>query len=67
METKSILKFLVNRKKKQLQQNICQTFGILLTVNFMKAEYRGVYTKLTFTCSKSTIEKLEEGVKYIQS
>ena len=24
-------------------------------------------TQLTFTCSKSTIETLEEGVKYVQS
>ena len=33
-------------------------------------EYRKrpvVLTHLTFTCSKSTIEALEKGVKYIQS
>ena len=26
-----------------------------------------VTTQLTFTCSKSTIETLEKGVKYVQS
>ena len=26
-----------------------------------------VITQLTFTCSKSTIEPLEKGVKYVQS
>ena len=25
------------------------------------------YTQLTFTCSKSTIETIEKGVKYVQS
>ena len=25
------------------------------------------YTKLTFTCSKSAIETLEKGVKYVRS
>ena len=27
----------------------------------------GILTQLTFTCSKSTIETLETGVKYVQS
>ena len=29
--------------------------------------YQKVFTQLTFTCSKSTIETLEKGVKYVQS
>ena len=40
-----------------LQQNF-----ILLSVTC-----KIVLTQLTFTCSKSTIETLEKGVKYVQS
>ena len=32
----------------------------------MKIEFT-VASQLTFTCSKSTIETLEKGVKYVQS
>ena len=45
----------------------------LLKVVFLKHVFFGVMdiilielTKLTFTCSKSTIETLEKGVKYVQ-
>ena len=29
--------------------------------------WKKLSTKLTFTCSKSTIETLEKGMKYVQS
>ena len=42
-----------------------------MTLNMkMPAGYKGSKyfpIKLTFTCSKSTVETLEKGVKYVQS
>ena len=48
--------------------------GIALTLMFFKLFFFfsnaqcefSMANKLTFTCSKSTIETLEEGVKYVQ-
>ena len=38
-----------------------------LKIIFLKHEKNVFLTQLTFTCSKSTVETLEKGVKYVQS
>ena len=35
--------------------------------NMLRSAIKAPYSKLTFTCSKLTIETLEKGVKYVQS
>ena len=38
-----------------------------ISLVFLEKTERMVFYQLTFTCSKSTIEALEKGVKYVQS
>ena len=64
---------------KSIGRNQCHEIGVLVLINqhlgnnhwiiscdnqLKRADSR---TKLAFTCSQSTIETLEEGVKYLQS
>ena len=39
----------------------------VLFISFSDTFIEEIITQLTFTCSKSTIETLEKGVKYVQS
>ena len=38
-----------------------------LKIIFLKNQKNVFLTQLTFACSKSTVETLEKGVKYVQS
>ena len=40
---------------------------VALVTNYLKFSVLKFATQLTFTCSKSTIETIEKGVKYVQS
>ena len=44
-----------------------QFFWFLTLVTCCSAKYSGFINQLTFTCSNSTTETLEKGVKYVQS
>ena len=41
--------------------------SLLLTLNIFHTGSEMRYTQWAFTCSKLTIETLEQGVKYVQS
>ena len=52
--------WLVGKTKMEMEQNIIATRAIFTNLDF-------IITQPTFTCSKLTIETLEQGVKYVQS
>ena len=48
---------------------MCFTFNsnIIRVISGTAKPLNELFTQLTFTCSKLTIETLEQGVKYVQS
>ena len=55
-------------KSRELSSQKCPSVMFHWVLNTpLVAERRGVFTQPVFTCSKLTIETLEQGVKYVQS
>ena len=57
----------IKRKKNPPPKKKKKKYGLILTINFVFNVEPTQRSQLTFTCSNSTIEIIEKGVKYVQS
>ena len=54
------------RKEMEFMSNTKKEIEIKDKEHLEVADFEGITTQQTITCSKSTIETLEQGVKYVQ-